>query len=436
MTQTQVAIIGGGLAGLTAATYLARAGQAVTVIEKSQSLGGRARTERQHDFALNFGPHALYRTAQGATVLRELGVAFRGTNPGSAGAYLLDRGQKYTLPGGFVSLLTTSFLPLPAKLEAARLLAGIGKLDASAFAQLSVRDWLEQTIQHPSARQLVQVMFRVTSYTHDPDRQSAGAAIAQLQTGLADGVLYLDDGWQTIVNGLRQAAANAGAQIQAGVKVTALEQRGQQCQEWLLQLADGTQLTAASVILALGPTETAALLKGSGKTKLDEWAHQAIPVRVACLDMGLTHLPVPHGRFALGVDQPYYFSVHSATAKLAPNGGALIHVAKYLGADLSEPAQAVEQELEGVLDVMQPGWRKLVQVRRFLPRMTVTQALVTAAQGGLTGRPGPAVPGLPGLYVAGDWVGSEGQLADASFASAKLAATLITQQQAPYAAAA
>jgi phytoene dehydrogenase-like protein len=433
MTKTAVAIIGGGIAGLTAATYLARAGQGVTVIEKSQSLGGRARTEHQHEFALNFGPHALYSKAQGATILRELGVAFRGTNPGSTGAYLLDRGQKYTLPGGFVSLLATSFLPLPAKLEAARLLAGIGKIDAAAVAQLSVRDWLEQTIQHTSVRQLVQVLFRVTSYAHDPERQSAGAAIAQLQTGLADGVLYLDDGWQTIVNGLRQAAEKAGAQIQAGVSMTALEQRGQ---EWLLQLADGTQLTAASVILALGPTEAAALLKGSGKTKLAEWAHQAIPVRVACLDIGLTHLPVPHGRFALGVDQPYYFSVHSATAKLAPNGGALIHVAKYLGADLSEPAQAVEQKLEGILDMMQPGWRELVRVRRFLPRMTVTQALVTAAQGGLAGRPGPAVPGLSELYVAGDWVGSEGQLADASFASAKQAATIILQQQAPYAAAA
>ena len=38
---TDVAIIGGGLAGLSAATYLARAGMEVTLFEKSNRLGGR-----------------------------------------------------------------------------------------------------------------------------------------------------------------------------------------------------------------------------------------------------------------------------------------------------------------------------------------------------------------------------------------------------------
>lgn len=431
MTSRQIAIIGGGLAGLTAATYLARDGHGVRLLEKSQALGGRARTEQNQGFAFNFGPHALYRNARGAAILRELGVTYQGHNPGSSGAYLLDRGHKHTMPGGFVSLLTTSFLPLSAKLEAGRLLASLGKLDATACVSMSVQDWIEQTIQHPSVRQLVQTLFRVTSYAHDPTRQSAGAALAQLQTGLADGVLYLDDGWQTLVHGLQQAAEKAGAKIQAGASVTALERNGQQ---WELIQADGTRSTADSVVLALGPNEAAALLKGN--SILDEWAAAAIPVRVACLDIALAQLPVPHGRFALGIDQPYYFSVHSATAKLAPNNGALIHVAKYLGEDLSDAAQVIEQELEQVLDLMQPGWRELVVARRFLPRMTATQALVTAAQGGLAGRPGPAVPGLPNLYVAGDWVGSEGQLADASFASAKRAAEIIMHTQSPIAAAA
>ena len=108
----------------------------------------------------------------------------------------------------------------------------------------------------------------------------------------------------------------------------------------------------------------------------------------------------------------------------------MIHVAKYLPTNAKDSAQSIEQELEGVLELMQPGWRELVIERRFLPRITVSHALVTAKQGGLTGRPMPAVPGLDGLYVAGDWVGHEGQLADASFASAKLAAAMILQTQA------
>jgi hypothetical protein len=57
--------------------------------------------------------------------------------------------------------------------------------------------------------------------------------------------------------------------------------------------------------------------------------------------------------------------------------------------------------------------------------MVVTNALVTAAGGGLAGRPGPAVPRVRGLYVVGDWVGAEGQLADASLASARRAAALL-----------
>jgi hypothetical protein len=32
------------------------------------------------------------------------------------------------------------------------------------------------------------------------------------------------------------------------------------------------------------------------------------------------------------------------------------------------------------------------------------------------------VPGAPGLFLAGDWVGGEGQLADASLASGRAAA--------------
>ena len=62
--------------------------------------------------------------------------------------------------------------------------------------------------------------------------------------------------------------------------------------------------------------------------------------------------------------------------------------------------------------------------------MTVSNAVVTAKQGGLAGRPGPQIPGLANLYVVGDWVGPEGMLVDASLASAKNAAQLILSQEA------
>src|SRR5205085_9453497 len=100
------------------------------------------------------------------------------------------------------------------------------------------------------------------------------------------------------------------------------------------------------------------------------------------------------------------------------------HVAKYVAPDDETPAKANERELEETLDQLQPGWRSVVVERRFLPDMTVAHALSTASTGGLAGRPTADVAGVDGLFVAGDWVGSEGLLADASLASARQAADL------------
>lgn len=66
--------------------------------------------------------------------------------------------------------------------------------------------------------------------------------------------------------------------------------------------------------------------------------------------------------------------------------------------------------------------------------MVVYNAIVTAEQGGTFGRPDTKVPQTKNLYLVGDWVGPEGLLADASFASAKRAAEQILKAQAslPY----
>jgi NADH dehydrogenase FAD-containing subunit len=78
---------------------------------------------------------------------------------------------------------------------------------------------------------------------------------------------------------------------------------------------------------------------------------------------------------------------------------------------------------------VQPGWREVVAHTRFLPSITVSNALVTAARGGTSGRPTASVPGFDNLYVAGDWVGAEGMLLDAAVASAHHAALALLQSR-------
>src|SRR5579864_8862080 len=53
-------VIGGGLAGLTAANALAGANRSVILYEQSAQLGGRAATLQDRGFLPNCGPHALY----------------------------------------------------------------------------------------------------------------------------------------------------------------------------------------------------------------------------------------------------------------------------------------------------------------------------------------------------------------------------------------
>jgi CRP-like cAMP-binding protein len=68
-----------------------------------------------------------------------------------------------------------------------------------------------------------------------------------------------------------------------------------------------------------------------------------------------------------------------------------------------------------------PGWRPLEKRRQVLRGMTVTNAVVRWDRP----RPGVVLADAPGLFIAGDWVGEEGMLSDASAASAVAASDAI-----------
>jgi phytoene dehydrogenase-like protein len=424
MRRADVVIVGGGLAGLAASVYLARGGATVALFEKSSAPGGRARTRAHEGYLFNLGPHALFRAGEAYAALKELGVSVAGRTP--PGGYALRRGRRHTLPLGPFSLMTTGLLGFAARVETGRLLARLPEVDVRAAAGTSVAEWLAREVVHPDARELLGAFLRISTYAADAERMSAGAALGQLQRALAGNVVYLDGGWQTIVEGLRSGARSAGVQIETGAHVAEmkLDDRGVSG----VRLASGFECDASSVLVAADPAAAAGLVPGPAGERLRAHAAQAVAVRAAALDIGLRRLPRPGILVALGIDEPTYFSVHSAAARLAPQGAAVVHVMKYLHADGPLDVTAVGQELEDLTDRIQPGWRDEVVHQRFTPNLVASNALVTAAGGGLAGRPGVEVAEVPGLFLAGDWVGPEGMLADASLASARRASATVLER--------
>ncbi len=427
LVSNNVVIVGGGIAGLAASVYLARAGRTVTIFERRRTLGGRAVTQLRHGYRFNLGPHAVYRGGAGSTVYRELGVPMRGGSPPNDGTAVRGA-EHYALPASGMGILTTGLLGAKGKTELASLMLRLKGMDLTKFTSMTVREWLDEHIDDERLREVVQMFLRVATYAAD-DRQSAAVALQQLRIA-QEGVIYIDEGWQKIVDSLHSSAVTAGVNFITSAHVVRVdhdhgEVRGIELGELELdntmdtvsmQLPAlqpdgerGTRIPADCVILAVEPEAVESLVAELELPKME-------PVVAACLDVALSKLPAPKEKLAFGVDRPFYFSVHSEWAQLTPKGGALIHAAKYRkpGEDVSE------MELEAWLDSLQPGWRDVLVHKRYLPSMTVSNALVTPQ----LKRPDVTTQ-IRGLYLAGDWVGSEGILSDAALSSARAAAHAI-----------
>ena len=412
MSQRSFVVVGGGLAGLCAATKLARAGAAVTLLERSSSVGGRATSRRESGCLLNQGPHALYLGGPAARMLAELGVRWSGTVPGSKYFFAERDGRHFPLPMGALSLLSTGLVGLGGKLEVARVLGTLKERASSPLDGVTVADWLTERVRDPHARSFLEALIRVTTYCADTGRMSAGAALSQMAHATKHGVVYVDGGWQTLVDGALASAEAAGVRVITGAGVRAVEAGP------TVVMDDGSRVDAEGAILAVGPHAAAELTR---KAMVSRAASEAVPCRAVCLDVALSRLPNPSHHFTLGIDRPTYLSVHTAFAKLAPEGSAVVHVAKYLTGDGDANDRA---ELEALLDRAQPGWRDVVLYQRFLPKMTVTQTIPLATSRGLHGRAPVVVGDVPGVFLAGDWVGDEGMLLDAALASASRASEL------------
>lgn len=134
-SRRRIAVLGGGVSGLTAAYTLARARRAGApveefLIEAKNGLGGVIRTEIVDGFVIEAGPDSfLTEKLEAAALCRELGMgdSLLGSNDGERRTYILHRGKIAPLPDGLMLLVPTriwpmiisSLLPIGAKLSMA-----------------------------------------------------------------------------------------------------------------------------------------------------------------------------------------------------------------------------------------------------------------------------------------------------------------------------
>ena len=392
LAESDVVVVGGGLAGLAAAA-LSRAAAAGDRVREGTELGGRAATHAAGDFRLNLGPHALYRGGPARPCCASSGWRFTGGMPAPSGAYAIDRGAQHALPGGLVSLLTTGLFGLPAKMETARLLAGLARIDPEPLQRhLACAPGSTATCgtgRAPPGRGAVPSLDL---------RQRAGAperrlAVRQLQLALAHDVRYLDGGWQTLVDGLRAAPRSRRAyrhrRPRSPPSSATTAARG-------VRLADGTSLPARAVIVAVGPA--AAARAARGRRPAGVRAPGPMP-RSRCGPPASTSASrVCRGRaprFALGIDEPLYL--------LGPLGGGAARArgrrddprrASTWPTTRQRSGRRRASSSKALLDLLQPGWRDVVVERRFLPDMMVSQRARHRGGRRDRGRPGPAVPGV------------------------------------------
>jgi phytoene dehydrogenase-like protein len=375
---SEITIIGGGLAGLTAAVACAEGGADVVVHEAHATLGGRARTSAA-PWRAQEGPHAFY--VDGPhwqwLVERDL-VGPVATFPlrGIRGTWFHRGGRlRRTPPAGLLPLLAHRRRRAPVDVDFHTWAAALhGEEAARAAANLVGVITFDSDPGRLSAAFVWDLLLRVTA---------AGTPIVRWPVG----------GWPAVVDRLAGRARELGVRIATSSRVDTLP--------------------TAPVIVAT-QLESARSLLGDDTLAWESGA-------CVLLDVGL----VPDRRDAFFIadldDAGLVERVSGIDATLAPAGHSLVQADMPLKP--GEPRDAAHARLEHLLDLGFPGWRDRLAWRR---------RGVAAGRSGALDLPGhtwrdrPAIDRGDGVFLVGDLVAAPGFRAEVSINSALHAAQLLT----------
>lgn len=299
-------VVGGGIAGVTAAVALAERGVAVTLIEREDTLGGRVRSwpvtlADGSSERMSRGFHAFFRQYYNLrALLRRIDPQLGFLRPIEDYPLVRDGGGRDSFAGvprtppwnlaAFVARSPSFDLPGLARVDVG---AALGLLDVGfpeLFEQMdgrSAADVLDELRFPEPARHLALEVF-ARSFFADPREFSGGELVAMFHTyflGSAEGLLFdvpRDDYDRTLWAPLRRVLAGLGARVLSGRAAQAVTAD----EDGALAVQYGDEsLEADAVVIALDPVGLRELVATS--TDLSRtaegarWCEQVAAVRSA-----------------------------------------------------------------------------------------------------------------------------------------------------------
>ncbi|MBS2962991.1 hydroxysqualene dehydroxylase HpnE [Actinocrinis puniceicyclus] len=421
LRERRAVVVGGGLAGITAALVLAERGWAVTVVEARPRLGGRATSYRRGGLTVDNGQHVFLRCC---TAYRGL-LDRLGAGPDSGLTHLQDR---LDIPLKSASDASTARLRrtrLPAPLHLAFALGGYGllplrdrvRLGGPAFAlrrtdpgseRADARGFGQFLREHGQSQAAIDRLWSVISTATlniAPDDASLALAAKVFRTGLLETNDGADLGYATVPLGRIHDESAGKALDAAGVRVlraTKAEPLTGEREQRAVTVVDRSglrsDLAADAIVLAVPHDVAATLLpQPHHPTAFGKLGHSPI------LNIHLRYdRPVLDGPFLAAVDSPaqWIFDRTAASGLDGPPG-------RYLAVTVSaadEFADTPTRELAALFEA---------ELARLLPQAAdagLEEVFVTRERhatfrqerGSASLRPGPAT-GMSGVYLAGAW---------------------------------
>lgn len=409
---TTVIVVGGGLAGITAALDCADAGADVTLLEARPRLGGATFSVEKEGLWLDNGQHVFLRCCtEYRDLLARLGVEddvvlqprlqIPVLAPDRGTAWLRRTGMRppLHLAGSllrFRHLTARDRLRLgPAVLALRRLRLEDPALDGETFG-----GWLGRHGQSDGAIEALWDLITLPTVNLHASSASLALATKVFQTGLLERADASDVGYARVPlqqlhgDAAERALSERGVALRTKARVSALTPTDAEIAvSW-----GGTTVRVDAVILAVPHEDAVALLPtGSLPDGVD-------PLRLGSSPIVNLHVvydrQVTEHAFAAGVGTPVQW-VFDRTASSGLVGGQCLAVS-LSGADdhIGRSVEELRAEFVPALAALFPAARSAQVVSFFVtrePRATFRGLPGTAAH-----RPG-ALTAVPGLYLAGAW---------------------------------